>query len=334
MQFNFFLKIIYRNLIKIISVIISIVIMIIIYLNIDFSGFIEIFRNSDIKWLIISLLMVIPTTFFTTFRFKQLIPGEIKFKFSDLFGLILSASTMNMLLPSKMGDIAKAFFMKKRGNLDGTLALSIVVFEKTCDFIALLIFCLLGLIIYSGRNKLFWIIGAIIMFGLIVGVLLLASRKVAKLFFSSLHKLVPVRFKENVIKMCFSWNKMQNYFLEDKNRLLKISANSILIWFLHLLQIWFFILALKLWVPFIYNLALASLSILVGLLPLTLAGIGTRDAAIILFYNPFFNSAAGAALGLLYTLRYIIPAIAGIPFFGKYLSDIKQAKQKKNSIFT
>jgi len=53
---------------------------------------------------------------------------------------------------------------------------------------------------------------------------------------------------------------------------------------------WFFILSLKAWTPFLANLALAPLAILAGLLPLTLAGIGTRDAALIALYQPFFNA--------------------------------------------
>ena len=104
----------------------------------------------------------------------------------------------------------------------------------------------------------------------------------------------------------------------------KVTLTSIGIWFLHLLQIWFFILALKAWTPFLANLALSPLAILAGLLPLTFAGVGTRDAALIAFYAPYFPAATGAALGLLCTSRYLMPAIGGLPFLQEYLSTLRQ----------
>ena len=87
-----------------------------------------------------------------------------------------------------------------------------------------------------------------------------------------------------------------------------------------------FILALRAWTPFLINLALSPLAILAGLLPLTFAGIGTRDAALIFFYQDYFNEATGAALGLLCTSRYFLPAVIGLPFLGQMLAAKKKIK--------
>jgi uncharacterized membrane protein YbhN (UPF0104 family) len=64
------------------------------------------------------------------------------------------------------------------------------------------------------------------------------------------------------------------------------------------------------------------LAILVGLLPFTFAGIGTRDAAIVFFYRSFLSAPVAAALGLLFTLRYLVPALAGLPLLGRYMAQI------------
>lgn len=120
---------------------------------------------------------------------------------------------------------------------------------------------------------------------------------------------------------------MHDYFWGDKTQLLIVSVTSIFLWFLHLLQIWLFILALKAWTPFLVNLALSPLSILAGLLPLTFAGVGTRDAALIFFYQPYFDAATGAALGLLCTSRYFLPAIIGLPFLGQMMGAAKKLRE-------
>ncbi|HLE25359.1 MAG TPA: hypothetical protein VI935_06875, partial [Thermodesulfobacteriota bacterium] len=91
--------------------------------------------------------------------------------------------------------------------------------------------------------------------------------------------------------------------------------------------------SLKAWTPFLANLALAPLAILAGLLPLTLAGIGTRDAALIALYQPFFNAPTGAALGLLCTSRYLLPAICGLPLLRKYIQMAHTSRKKPGKLW-
>lgn len=312
---------------RLISIAVSLLILAIIYWKIDFSGLLKVFQNCNVCWMIISLGMVVPLTLITSWRLQQLMPAGARIGFGEANRLILAASVLNMVLPSKMGDIAKAYFMKQRGHLDGSLSLSLVVFEKACDMLSLLLWCAFGLILYPSKNWLFWIMTVSVAVGLIAGVLLLSFRKFSKVFFLIGKAILPKKFKLKLQKLELAWEEMQAYFWHDKNQLLKITFTSIFIWFLHLLQIWFFILALKAWTPLLANLALAPLAILAGLLPLTFAGVGTRDAALIAFYQPYFNAPTAAALGLLCTSRYLLPAIGGMPFLGQYLSTVRNLRK-------
>jgi uncharacterized membrane protein YbhN (UPF0104 family) len=61
-------------------------------------------------------------------------------------------------------------------------------------------------------------------------------------------------------------------------------------------------------------MAASTLAILAGLLPFTMGGIGIRDLAIVYFYHQWLSLPQCAALGLLATLRYLLPAVAGLPF--------------------
>jgi glycosyltransferase 2 family protein len=314
---------------RIISIVVSLIILVIIYWRIDFTNLIKVFQNSNIYWMIVSLCMVVPITTITAWRLQQLAPKQAQLSFGKANKLILAASVLNMVLPSKMGDIAKAYFMRQQGHLTGSLSLSLVVFEKTCDLLSLLLWCVLGLILYPYKNWLFWIMTVSVSLGLILGLLLLSSRKFAQIFFVLSKAIAAKKLKIKIQKLQFSWEEMHNYFWRDRANLFKIALTSIFIWFLHLLQIWFFILALKAWTPFLTNLALSPLAILAGLLPLTFAGVGTRDAALIVFYQPYFNAPTAAALGLLCTSRYLLPAIGGFPFLGQYLTTVRRFSQEK-----
>lgn len=313
------------------SIFVSLVILGVIYWRIDFPRLLQVFQNSHAWWMALSLSMVIPLTLLTAWRLQQLMPIGTRLGFGEANRLILTASVLNMVLPSKMGDIAKAYFMKERGNISGSLSLSLVIFEKACDLLSLLLWCVFGLIFYSQHNWLFWVMTASVSLGLILGVLLLASQQFVQVFFD-IGKLILPKLSSKLEKLQSSWRQMHNYFWCDKIHLLIIVATSIFIWFLHLLQIWLFILTINAWTPFLANLALSPLAILAGLLPLTFAGVGTRDAALILFYQPYFNAPTAAALGLLCTSRYFIPAIAGLPFIGKYLATLQTMRSQKETI--
>ncbi|MEO1374902.1 MAG: lysylphosphatidylglycerol synthase transmembrane domain-containing protein [Cyanobacteria bacterium J06635_10] len=317
---------------KLISIAVSLTILVIIYWKIDFPKLIEVFQNSDRLWMIISLGMVVPLTMLTAWRLQQLTPSRTRLGFGEANRLILTASVLNMVLPSKMGDIVKAYFIKERGHLEGSLSLSLVVFEKACDMLSLLLWCAFGLTLYPQKDWLFWIMTASVVFGLIVGLLLIASREFANLLFQFTGRFAPKKIRLKIAKLRDSWSSMHKYFWRDKRHLLKITLTSIIIWFGHLLQIWFFTLVLKAWVPPLAHLALAPLAILAGLLPLTFAGVGTRDAALIAFFQPYMNAPTAAALGLLCTSRYLLPALGGIPFLGQYLSTIQNMRktQKKS----
>ena len=314
------------NLKRFVSIVISIAILFFIYAKVDLVNLITVFKKCNGTVLAIAVCMVIPITSITAWRLQQLVPKRT-LGWLEANRLILGASVLNMVLPSKMGDIAKAYFMSERSNLSLSLAIAISIFEKACDLLSLLLWCIFGLILYPAKNGLFWAMTVGVATGAILGILLLSSKKFAELFFNAA-KVAPKPIKTKLEKMRLSWREMYDYFWSEQNLLL-VTSTSIFIWFLHLLQIWLFILALKAVVPFLASLALSPLSILAGLLPLTFAGIGTRDAAIIYFYQDYLNPATGAALGLLCTSRYFVPAVIGLPFLGQMIAFKEKGKKNK-----
>ncbi|MEO1401566.1 MAG: lysylphosphatidylglycerol synthase transmembrane domain-containing protein [Cyanobacteria bacterium J06635_1] len=310
-----------------ISIIVSLVILIILYTKIDFQGLLEVFRTCNKFWMVVSLGMVVPITFFTGWRLKQLMPPGSKLSIWEANKLILAASVLNMVLPSKMGDIAKSYFMGERGHMSKSLSLSIVVFEKACDMLSLLLWCAFGLLLYPQKDGFFWTMTVGILGGLTLGLLMLGSKQFAQFFFLAARRIAPKKIGEKLKKLQTSWGEMHDYFWGDTGQLTRVAGMSVFVWFLHLLQIWLFILALNAWAPPLISFALSPLAILAGLLPLTFAGVGTRDAALVALYAPYFGSATGAALGLLCTSRYFLPAVGGLPSLNQYMSTVKQMKK-------
>ena len=308
---------------KIVSLVVSLGLLAILYWKIDFARLLPVFAGCDPLWMTLSLAMVVPLTLFTAWRLQQLMPARGQMSFGEANRLILVASVLNLVLPSKMGDIAKAWFMRDRSGLGGPLALALVVFEKACDMLSLLLWCAFGLALYPRKDALFWVMTGAVLALFIVGSLLLVSEKCAQWFFAVAARFAPGKAKAKFAKLGASWSEMHGYFWGSRARLWKVVSTSVFIWFLHLLQIWMFILALRATAPFMASLALSPLAILAGLFPLTFAGVGTRDAALVFFYAPYFNAPTAAALGLLCTARYLLPALGGLPFAGPYLNSAR-----------
>lgn len=310
---------------------VSLGILALIYWRVDFRMILDVMRSSSAWWLTISLSMAVPLSMLTTFRLQLLMPPRVRVGFGEANQLILAASVLNVVLPSKMGDIAKAYFMRERGRLDGEFALSLVVLEKGCDMLSLLLWCVLGLALYPEKNAVFGVMMAGVVLGLALGLCLLAFPKPALVLLSMGRTVAPRAVYVRLNRFISAWNSLREYFWASRVRLLRVGGISVFIWFLHLLQIWLFILALRGSVPFLVNLALAPLAILAGLLPLTFAGVGTRDAAIIALYQPFLNAHTAAALGILHTSRYLLPAIAGLPFLRQYLASVQRPEERPSA---
>ena len=58
-------------------------------------------------------------------------------------------------------------------------------------------------------------------------------------------------------------------------------------------------------------------SILIGLLPFSFAGIGTRDFSLVYFLEPIIGNTKPLILGILLTSRYLIPALIGLIFLNE-----------------
>lgn len=304
---------------------VSLAILAVIYHRIGTGPLLEAFAASDRWWLVTSLAMVVPLTLVTAWRLQLLMPADRRLSFGESNRLILAASSLNLILPSKLGDIAKAFFMARDHGLSQSYSLSLVLFEKASDMLSLLAWCLFGLALYPDRGKLFWMIAAAVGGLFVLLVLFLASHRFTAGLLGGAGSLLPDGVGRKLGGLAGRLDELRSHLAASPALVLRVALVSLGIWLLHLVQTWLFVAALGTWMPLLDNLALAPLAILAGLVPLTFAGVGTRDAAIIVLYGAYLSPAAAAALGVLFTARYLLPALAGLPFVHRYLAAVRPA---------
>ncbi len=308
---------------RLLAIVAGVTILALIYWRIEVDQLVAVLVRTSLAWLGLGFILFVPIMAITAWRLHSLVPVGGRLRFAEANRLVLAAGALNMALPSRMGDLAKAYFLAERGGITGSLALSLTVFERLCDLLALFAWCLLGLALHPLGGGAFWPLTAAVAIALAGTLALVLTARVARPFFAAAGWLAPARLAPKVAALEEAWRELIAYLRGNRRVLVKVMALSLLNWFLHTLQIWLFILALGAWAPFGASLALTPLALLVGMVPVTFAGIGTRDAALIAFYSPFFAPAIGAALGILCTLRYVVPGIAGLPFLSRYLAAVR-----------
>ena len=294
-----------------------------IYWRIDLGALGASIAGASIGWILIAIVALLPALALTTWRLTVIARPHAPLSFGEAAKLVLIAHSLNMVLPSRLGDFAKAHAMAVPGTVPVREALSVVIIEKTWDALAVMFWCAVGVL--TVRRSDLDLHGAAIAIVLVVvfGLLVVASQRFAHVVFAGLRAFAPHRSGTAISEMETVWTGALAAFWRDRRRAAQVIGVTVVIWFIHLVEIWLFILAVGVNVPFLAHLGLAPLVMMASLIPLTLSGIGTRDAAIIALYSPFMPAATAAALGLLIILRYLVPAVAGIPFTSHYLGRIR-----------
>ena len=102
-------------------------------------------------------------------------------------------------------------------------------------------------------------------------------------------------------------------------------------WVMHLMQIGLFFWACGVTVSVMDVASYVPLAIIAGLVPITIAGIGVRDSALVVLFLDHGPAAQIALVGMLTSLRYLIPGLLGLPFLYQSLRRQGDRDQKQKS---
>ncbi len=286
----------------------------------------------------IALFLFFPQNLIIIYRWKSIASRFTPMGWGEASGLILAGAAMNVVLPSKMGDLTKAYFLIRSGAMDFARAVNLVVFEKLLDLGSLCLLATLGVAAAYGSGLSGIEISTTfhLLSGATLAISLMVIGLVVLLYFTPPHRRKKVsawfQFLEAeprtaVLRNLFTQSGEVTAMLQAKGSdRIELCALSLLLWVLHLVQIYFFFVCLNAPVPWLPFAILMPLAIFVGLLPLSLFGMGTRDAAIIFFFSAYYPPAILAGVGLYVSLRYLIPALTGLPFLNHYLNLTRNPK--------
>ena len=292
----------------------TILILALLYIKIDRQAFIQQFRGMHLGFFGLALSFFIPQVAVTTWRWRWMIWDLYPMRTWEAARLILAGKALNALLPSKLGETSKAYFLHTQAGVDLSHGVALVLLEKVFDVAGLCAMLLLGMILTPHMGPV-EISATLVAFGVLGFVALLCSRATAwvRPWLQSQRRVV-----QRLNALLESWESLLAQWWQHPPRFAGILLSSCFLWSLHLLQITLFFVALRSTVGVKLVFAYVPISIFIGLLPITIGGMGTRDSALIVLFAPYETTAVMAAIGLLCSLRYWLDSLLGLPFFHAY----------------
>lgn len=300
---------------RLLSLAISVAILTLVWSTLDRTAMVAALRNTDPTLLGLSLLWLIGLVGLSGLRL-MLLARQSRYSLAPRTAMEATfvANALNMVLPGKMGDLLKALTLAKAGQGETARALSLGAWEKLMDLVMLFVVAAIASILLGGTSHLAILLALIGVAGMALALI------------PSLISLPAARLGNSGQRFATAWTGMITELRARLSGLAMITLLTALIWAGHLVQIALMVVALggtgdtAFWAEILMRIPIA---IVAGLIPLTFAGVGTRDAAIVVLFTPLLGAETSAALGVLFWLRYLVPGLLGLPLMPRYATQVR-----------
>lgn len=304
------------------ALVLTIGILVVLYLHVDLRSMGQRLAEVHPLYFSIALSFFLPQFLVTSIRWRMMVAGIHPLTLWESVKMVMAAKAFNALVPAKLGELSKAYFLNRGGNADTPQSVSTVILEKILDMGGLCSVLLCGAIFLPERDEAVW--SGVLVAGIVIsGVLFLLF--VPLLGVASRLENRGERGRR-LSRLLAGWHTVLSMWRAGRTTLPMILSLSVLLWGLHVAQIYMFFPSLRHPVPLIPALALIPLAILVGVIPITIGGMGTRDSVLILLFAPYADAATMAGIGLLCSMRYWVDTLLGIPFFHRYTRHLRRSR--------
>ena len=241
--------------------------------------------KEDINILILILIVFLPIFYFLSLKLIYLVNNFKKVKIYQAFQATIITYTYNLFLPAKSGD----FFRHRYLDLNITFKkfFKINIVEKLISLLVLLALVIISFALSEiDINQLYNL--SKLKITLIFILFLIANLYLIKKFIN----------QEKYLK-----SKIFNFLLFD-----------ILIWSLQFFQIFLIISILNIDINIFETVFIFGISIIIGLIPISIGGFGVRDYVIYFLFTNLNIEANIFMLLILFNLRYLLPVLISFIF--------------------
>jgi uncharacterized membrane protein YbhN (UPF0104 family) len=298
-----------------------IIFIILFYVYVDFYKLIDILRASKWQFFVVGLALSPPLIYIRSIRWRIILSAYDIFYTKWQCFKIYFVEMLAIMMVAAVGTFAKAVYLKRDGHGLLQPLLSIMA-EKYYDYLLPLIFGAISLfLVWIGSDS----ASGLVLFSLLSLLAFIPAHKACLLLSP---RLLPRRLNELLQKKGWHINEHLVKIHEILN--FKMYIYSISAFGLYFVSIYCLTKGLRLELGFFQVVLIMTITSLITLIPISVLGIGTRDAGLLAVFK-FFGHTAEQAVALsmvLLLLRIAIVFIGSIFWFmdPPPLSELKQLK--------
>lgn len=319
----------FDNKIKIFFQILGPLIFVYILSKIDYGLFFKEVKSLRWSFLVFALITVLFLILVKSLRWRIILLS---------LGIVISRVTclslyclglfVGTVTPGRVGEVIKVYFLKNRGHSAFRSFFS-VVFDRVSDILILIIFGFLVFWFFLKEIGLYVIFFGIITLLTLILIFLLINQKsyLNRVFSRLIQKIFLVDLTDyNKFTLTKLWQGLKNL---NKKVIFLFSFYLIIGWLIYFLSRYFIALSLGLNLSFVDISVISIFISIVVNLPISIAGLGTREAAVIYLFGLFsLTKETALVFSLLVFIIDIIPVSFGLIPYLKENFSIKNIKKQ------
>lgn len=240
--------------------------------------------DANVYYLILAFIFSFIILLLPAFKWALILKKQkIKIDFLTLVKIDLIGMFYGIITPGRIGTFLRAFYLRDKIKKPLGFCSSSIILDKLLDLMAIAVFATLGAFLIL--NKISILAPTLIfLFFLVAGLIYFLNKErskfVLKLFYSY---IIPKRFKKLAKESFHSF-----YDRLPKLRYLILPFVIALISYILFYTLNYLVaISLDIQIPYTYFITLSALATLISLLPITIAGIGTREVTLVILFNLF-----------------------------------------------
>jgi len=227
------------------------------------------------------------------------------------------------MTPAKAGDFFRALYLRESVQLPVGKGLAATIMERIFDMSYLFIAGLVGLILFSlnfslDQSIIYLLAGFLLVF--IAGIFFMTRKKWVSILVRPLFNFfMPKKFKQKMRDSFHDFYQGLKAFKSSKKSLALVAFLTIVSWAVIIFQYYVLALALGLPVSIEFIFWVLPAIMLIEVLPISFAGMGTRDAVTIFFFGFALVPASQAvSFSLAILFLNILISVFGLVFSNSY----------------
>ena len=310
---------------------IGLILFVIILSKLNLTKIIALLSNINPFYLVPALLLFIPLLVIKAMRWQLLMKAQdIEYSLKDSTIMYAAAMYIGALTPGKIGDFIKIFYLKGDGHPFGK-SFATVLLDRLFDLGSLFLLGYAGMLLFIALFEK----AILILSGILAGTMLLIIFFLYKKDFSvgileyiSSH-FIPEKYRDSA-NTGFSdlYNGIKTL---NTNQFVLATFITFLGWAIYFITMYLLALSIDITIPFFYLATCVSISAVITLIPISISGIGTRDATLIILFSYLGLSKESAiAFSVMILFMYFVNGLIGLiawlkkPISITKASDIKE----------